>query len=988
MVKQRFSNQNQRGKVSTAPLQQHWSTLEQTLQASLRQQWLKSQPLQIRCAVREGTLLVLAEHLLHVEPDPEVIFTSLEAAIRVLLPEALQTENAALQLSNELRVQLLLRISGYQQPYASRIFCYISDPSPCNIHHFSAAASFAASLNSTQSVSPPSSASFGGEAFGGEAAVKEPTQSVPKSEAQSEAQIIDQPAQVTDVPTDGQIDVPEIVEPIVEPIVELEAPESSVTQSEIVESNVAELAVIEPKIVELNPIELAANEREEVELKAVEPKIVETATIEPQIVERNNTELTITESKLSQAEITEPRRAELFELEELQVNDAALQSTTQTIDLEAARSDVSPDISSQSSQNLGSSNLSEETRLFTEGAIVEPTFEPVINIEETRIDAELKTVIESDVVQAEIQDSREDSPVELDSVRQIEVNPIEPVEQFKDEFQSHQLIEKSESVSGVVSTATTEEILEELPLSTFASQSIEQFDHHPSESNLELIRQSASDQTESLRLQIPEFNQQHQVQDEPKLEAIQNDTVHPYLLESAQEAQTDRVSQPKTPEPIHRRSFRWTASSLGLTSAVGGFILVNSVYILSRPCVIGNCEPLRQATQLSQAAIQTAQTTTSALAVVEAYKQLNEASYLLATIPVWSRHHTAAQTLLNSYEDQAVVLGKVVNALEQANTAAQKSQNPPHPLPEWREIQWLWRDVIAQLEQIPSSSALYPLVQRKLQEYRNNLAGIDQRVGIEQQAQDRINAARQAGQAAEARIGSAQTAAHWQEVAATWTAAIAQLRQIPPSTMVYDEAQQLLAIYQPKLTQANTRQNQELVAAKAYAQALDAAAQAHTSEQQNQWSQATARWQSALTHARQVPSSTSYHTQIQPLIGTYTQMLQQATQNAQRSTAIQTIQPSLGQACPSAAKICSYTVSPQAIRVQFTSTYDRTVSLAVNNQQPTDQSNSSNILDQVNGSLRILADISETTQVPIELYDANGAKVGTYAPSLSGYVPQ
>lgn len=473
-------------------------------------------------------------------------------------------------------------------------------------------------------------------------------------------------------------------------------------------------------------------------------------------------------------------------------------------------------------------------------------------------------------------------------------------------------------------------------------------------------------------------NQQASSQTED-LKHSEDSAVSKAAPEIVSEAVSEAVSEKVKPH--------WSPAALALVGVVATLLGAGGLYMLTRPCVIGSCKPLQQARSLSQTAIQTAQTTDSALAVVEAHQQLSEASYLLGTIPAWSPYYNEAQAVLNSYEDQAVALGQVVDALEQANVAAQRSQNPPHPLPEWREIRWIWRDAIEELEKIPPENPLYGLVQRKLGEYRANLDGINQRIAIEQQAQDRITAARKIEQLAAARASAATSPSNWQETASTWTTAIEQLQQVPQGTMAHDEAQQLLAIYQPQLTEANLKRAQEQTAESAYTQAINTAKQAQALEQQGQWIQAATGWQNALTYARQVPNSSTYYSQTQTLIGSYTQALQQAQQNSQRSVAVQTAKPSLDQACNGSPPLCSYTLSPQSVRVQFTDDYAQTVAALIN-QTPGNQNASTAVVNQVNRLLRSLADISDVTQVPIELYDAKGTQLGIYTPALSGYVPR
>jgi len=477
------------------------------------------------------------------------------------------------------------------------------------------------------------------------------------------------------------------------------------------------------------------------------------------------------------------------------------------------------------------------------------------------------------------------------------------------------------------------------------------------------------------------------------LEGEHTQTVAPLPVSTSASAPASTVGLPLVPPvaepPAPASRFRLAPSVWVTGSAVGLFTLLGAVYLLTRPCVIGSCEPYEKAERLSQEAIQTAQTTDSALEIVEAYRKLNEASYLLGTIPSWSKHYDAAQSLLASYETEAVVLEQIVTALKQANTAAQRSQNPPHPLQEWREIQRLWRETIAQLQQIPASNALYPLAQRKLQEYEANLANINQRLLTEQQAQQRIDEARKAGQLAEARAEEANSIASWQQIYATWEAAIHQLRQVPQGTMAYAEAEQLLALYQPKLTEANTRRGQEEVAASAYDEAVRLGKQARVMEQENQWSRAVSYWQDALNQARRVPSGTAYHTQVQPLITNYTSALKQAQDNLQRATAAQSAKPDLDRTCAGNPRICTYTLSPEAIRVQFTPAYDQVVERIIFSSQTGSAATArAEVVAQVNGLLRTLGDIGSATQMPVELYNSNGTKLGTYTPIQSGYAPQ
>jgi tetratricopeptide (TPR) repeat protein len=432
---------------------------------------------------------------------------------------------------------------------------------------------------------------------------------------------------------------------------------------------------------------------------------------------------------------------------------------------------------------------------------------------------------------------------------------------------------------------------------------------------------------------------------------------------------------------------RFPLPILAMAAAAGLFVLAGSLYALTRPCVIGACVPLQTAQRLSQESTQLVQPNASALDVSEAYQKLAEGSYLLGTIPRWSGKYTEAQALLQVYGTESEVLEQVVAALQTANDAAHASQNPPHPLETWEAIRGQWEAAIALLEQVSTDHPIHPLVQQKLTEYQANLSMISQRIGIEQQAQDKIKLARETARLAEAREGVADSAEGWQLTHVTWQVVVNLLQQIPLGTMAYAEAEQLLAIYQPRLDNARDRRMQEEISANAYSQAVTLAEEARKLEQQNQWSQAVSQWRSALANAQQVPTGTTYHSQIQPLINSYSTSLSTAQETLRSAVAIGSAQSQLEQTCAGTPRVCTFTLTNEVIQVRITPAYDQAVEQAMANSQAAgDQNAQAEIAAYVNALLRALASISESTQVPVELYNADGSVFGTYVPELSGYV--
>ena len=439
------------------------------------------------------------------------------------------------------------------------------------------------------------------------------------------------------------------------------------------------------------------------------------------------------------------------------------------------------------------------------------------------------------------------------------------------------------------------------------------------------------------------------------------------------------------PEQPQQRS-RWSASGIMLTGSVALFALVSAAYALTRPCVLGStCEPLEKAQQLDQQASQTIASTDSALKVAEAYTQLDQARRMLGTIPEWSSQHQTAQALQATYSAKADVVGRLLRALKQANLAAQQSQNPPHPLQDWRKIQLTWREAIAMLEKVPENSPVSALAHKKLQDYQANLSQTDARVLTEQDAQDKITTARNTAQVAETKAGLASSPESWQQVYLTWEAAIALLKQIPEGTMAQVEAQKLLPGYQTKMADASQRRLQEAASTGSLQDAINFAEQARSLEQKNQWQQAIDTWQQALDTVQKIPQDTSYYLQAQALVGEYQTALTQAKESQRRLAAMQTIKPNLDRACNSALRVCTYTFSPEAVRVQITAQYDQVVESHINNSQLRGNfSARTEVVNQVNQLLQGLSGISETARVPIELYNSNGSKFGTYTPNPSG----
>lgn len=426
-----------------------------------------------------------------------------------------------------------------------------------------------------------------------------------------------------------------------------------------------------------------------------------------------------------------------------------------------------------------------------------------------------------------------------------------------------------------------------------------------------------------------------------------------------------------TPPPQIRK--RWFLGGIaGLVAIVGG------IYALTRPCVLGECQNLTEAQTLDAQATALIQSPQSAQDAVDAYDQWADASYLLQQIPPWSRSYAQAQRLLSTYEQRMNVLNNVVQAQRQAYTAAVKSQNPPHPVDVWREVRVLWQEAIALLRDVPPESTIYPLAQQKLQEYETNLKAIDGRIETERAAQSKIQSAREAATVAEARQQGATSLQEWQQTQSTWQTAIALLQQVPANTMSHAEAQQLLDIYQQKLSGTRDRLQQETIAQSAYQQSLNSADQAASYEDSQQWSQAVASWRDALNQAQQVPKETTYYDQAQPLIESYSRSLEVAEDKLQIVVARQGAEDQLRNLCSTGQCTFAALSDRFQVRVIQPSVGAGSFPLPGSNQP---------ISEPFNDLLRSVADIGQRSQVKIDVFNVDGTLFGTYTPEVNGYVP-
>ncbi len=415
---------------------------------------------------------------------------------------------------------------------------------------------------------------------------------------------------------------------------------------------------------------------------------------------------------------------------------------------------------------------------------------------------------------------------------------------------------------------------------------------------------------------------------------------------------------------------------------VGIIVLGGGAYLLTRPCVMSECKEIQNAKQLKTKSPQLMRHAKSEKELVAVQQQLAAASTDLNVIPSWSPRYQLSQELKASLSGRAEKINQVVKALQTASLATQKVQNPASSLEELQARQHLWRQAIAPLESISSSSELYGLVQGKLLNYRVRLHAVNQQIFIEEKWLKKLTAAKVVAVAAEKREAAAKSLNDWQKAQSTWLVVINALNTIPRNSVGYQEAQKLLVDYKPKLVLVRDRATKEQLAVKTYQQALSTAKQAKVYEQQNQWQAAAIYWEQALQTAKKVPQDSLYYTQAQSLIEPYSATLKQAQEKLQVVSSLQQTRTDLDKTCINGIRICTFSIDNAEIIVRLTPEYDQ---IRQNNLASPYSKNSDTAVDVTN-HLQILREalavIGENANLSLFLYDSQGQVI--YTRTLGG----
>ncbi|MCC5604049.1 hypothetical protein [Nostoc favosum] len=415
---------------------------------------------------------------------------------------------------------------------------------------------------------------------------------------------------------------------------------------------------------------------------------------------------------------------------------------------------------------------------------------------------------------------------------------------------------------------------------------------------------------------------------------------------------------------------------------VGIVVLGGGAYLLTRPCVMSECKEIQNAEQLKTKSPQLMRRAKSEKELVAVQQQFAAASTALNTIPSWSPRYQVSEELKASLSGRSEKISQVVKALQTASLATQKVQTPAYSLEELQARQHLWRQAIAPLETISSSSELYELVQGKLLNYRVRLHAVNQQIVTEEKWLKKLRAAKAVANAAEKREATAKSLNDWQKVQSTWLVAINALNSIPLTNPGYQEAEKLLVDYKPKLVAARDRATKERLAVKAYQQTVSTAKQAKVYEQQNQWLAAATYWDQALQTAKRISQDSLYYTQAQSLIKPYSAALKQAQEKLQVVTNLQQTRTDLDKTCINGIRICTFSIDNAGIIVRLTPEYDQIRQKNLANPYSANSKTAVDVTNHLQILREALAVISDNANLSLFLYDSQGQVI--YTRTLGG----
>jgi hypothetical protein len=435
------------------------------------------------------------------------------------------------------------------------------------------------------------------------------------------------------------------------------------------------------------------------------------------------------------------------------------------------------------------------------------------------------------------------------------------------------------------------------------------------------------------------------------------------------------VSEPK---PTSKSSWKLV---LAASAGVASVLILSGFYLLSRPCVLGECIAIPLAQEFNKDVDKLMRKAKDSEDPMEAQKHLKEAIALLDSVPFWSPKYGKAQRLLAEYRVKNLDFDLTISALTNATLAMQKGAQSPHSSQIWREAKTLWEKALNPLEKINKESVVYPFAKEKKKQYQSSLADVVRSLNAEERAEIKLQEAEKIAKLALVRESVAQFPDSWAKIEESWQQALEKLAAISTGTTASEQARSNIAKYESKLAQAKDRKAVEQVGEEAYTKAVTAASQAKILEQRKTWSQAKDYWLEGVAYIEQVPKKSSFYNKAKPLISSYKQSLSKVEEQADLERRLDQARQDLNKTCNGSLKVCDYTVSEQLITVQITASYVQKLQQTVKTVGNQRNKEAQYAINKHIQTLQVaLEAISDNAKVKLHVYDPNGNRIGTRIP--------
>jgi tetratricopeptide (TPR) repeat protein len=422
---------------------------------------------------------------------------------------------------------------------------------------------------------------------------------------------------------------------------------------------------------------------------------------------------------------------------------------------------------------------------------------------------------------------------------------------------------------------------------------------------------------------------------------------------------------------------KWlVGGGLGLL-AIGG-----AGYGLSRPCVMGSCPQLQQSQSLAQNSLaRIGQPTTTGKDVLKAQEDLHKSVEQLKTVPFWSSSYGKAQEELRLYSRQSEHLDVAVAGMKKASQASGKTSKQPVAQATWKESQKLWNEAIAELQKIPTDSQVYPLAQKKLQEYQQKLELVNQNITSEVNADKNLASARSIAVTNTAKQSQAKTLEDWQVANKGWKNFEQLVATVPEETTAHAAARKLSQEYQPQIAAVREKLTKEKANEETLKKAESAAADAKKLGQDKKQQESLASWNTAISTLQNVPQDSIYQAKAQVATGEYTKAMKQVESAIVGDQKKTQADASLKKICDGQPPVCSYKIENKTITVNLLPEYIKKVQqTATDATKQDDNSAKIGLIKHVSSLGDALESVSNSSALALQLYGADGKLIQKYAP--------